>query len=49
MPKLITHNTCDDYDATDQVKFSSIGDELVYLHVYIASYTLPTERVFILD
>ena len=36
---------------SDQVKFSSKGDELVYLHVYIyiASYTLPTERVFILD
>ena len=23
---------------SDQVKFSSKGDELVYLHVYIASY-----------
>ena len=34
---------------SDQVKFSNKGDELVYLHVYIASYTLPTERVFILD
>ena len=34
---------------SDQVKFSSKGNELVYLHVYIASYTLPTERVFILD
>ena len=55
MPKLITHDTCDDYKMlqrlgdSDQVKFSSKGDELVYLHVYIASYTLPTERVFILD
>ena len=29
---------------SDQVKFSSKGDELVYLHVYIPSYTLPTER-----
>ena len=34
---------------SDQVKFSSKGDELVYLHVYNASYNLPTERVFILD
>ena len=35
----------------DSDQFSSKGDELVYLHVYvyIASYTLPTERVFILD
>ena len=34
---------------SDQVKFSGKGDELVYLHVYIGSYTLPIERVFILD
>ena len=34
---------------SDQVKFSRKGDELVYLHVYIANNTLPTERVFILD
>ena len=34
---------------SDQVKFSSKGDELIILYVYIAIYTLPTERVFILD